>query len=106
MREGDTLTESCLILEGFVAVTTISPMADAKSRRFHISGDFADLHAFLLKKMDDGVSTLTPCKVALVPHSALREITNNYPHLTRVLWFTTLVDGAVHRERMMGLGRP
>jgi CRP-like cAMP-binding protein len=50
-------------------------------------------------------SSLTRCKVALVPHSALREITKTYPHLTRVLWFTTLVDGAIHREWMTGLGR-
>ena len=103
--EGDTLTESCLILEGFAC--RHNSLADGRRQitAFHVSGDFADLHAFLLKKMDDGVSTLTPCKVALVPHSALREITKTYPHLTRVLWFTTLVDGAVHREWITGLGR-
>jgi CRP-like cAMP-binding protein len=105
VREGDSPTESSLILEGFAC--RHNNLADGRRQitAIHISGDFADLHAFLLGKMDDGVSSITPCKVAHVPHSALREITKTYPHLTRVLWFTTLVDGAVHREWMTGLGR-
>jgi CRP-like cAMP-binding protein len=105
VREGDTPTESTLILEGFAC--RHNNLADGRRQitAFHVPGDFADLHAFLLGKMDDGVSSLTPCKVAFAPHSALREITKTYPHLTRVLWFTTLVDGAIHREWMTGLGR-
>ncbi len=105
VREGDTPTESCLILEGFAC--RHNNIADGRRQitAIHVPGDFADLHSFLLGKMDDGVSAVTPCKVALVPHSALRAITKNHPHLTRILWFTTLVDGAVHREWMTGLGR-
>src|SRR3712207_954152 len=105
VREGDSPADSCLILEGFACRQ--NTLADGRRQitAVHIPGDFADLHSFLLGKMDDGVSAVTPCKVALVPHSALREITKNYPHLTRLLWFTTLVDGAVHREWMTGLGR-
>jgi CRP-like cAMP-binding protein len=105
VREGDTPTESTLILEGFACRHNNLPDGRRQITAFHVPGDFADLHAFLLGTMDDGVSSLTSCKVALAPHSALREITKSYPHLTRVLWFTTLVDGAVHREWMTGLGR-
>src|SRR3954454_23807026 len=105
VREGSTPTESTLILEGFAC--RHNNLADGRRQitAVHVPGDLADLHAFLLGKMDDGVSSLTPCKVALVPHSTLREITKTYPHLTRVLWFTTLVDGAMHREWITGLGR-
>jgi CRP-like cAMP-binding protein len=105
VREGDSPADSCLILEGFACRQ--NNLADGRRQitAVHIPGDFADLHSFLLGKMDDGVSAVTPCKVALVPHRALREITKNHPHLTRLLWFTTLVDGAVHREWMTGLGR-
>jgi CRP-like cAMP-binding protein len=105
VREGDSPSESTLILEGFACRHNNLPDGRRQITAFHVPGDFADLHAFLLGRMDDGVSSLTPCTVALVPHSALREITKSYPHLTRVLWFTTLVDGAVHREWMTGLGR-
>src|SRR5215213_4166795 len=59
VREGDSPTESCLILEGFACRQ--NNLADGRRQitAFHVPGDFADLHAFLLKKMDDGVSTLT-----------------------------------------------
>ncbi|MBL0404233.1 winged helix-turn-helix domain-containing protein [Microvirga aerilata] len=42
--------------------------------------------------------------MAQVPHSDLKEITKNYPYLTRVLWLSTLVDGAVHRAWLTTLG--
>src|SRR5690349_15425918 len=79
VREGDSPTESCLILEGFACRQ--NTLADGRRQitALHIPGDFADLHSFLLGKMDDGVCSVTACKVALVPHSALREITKTYP---------------------------
>ena len=103
--EGDSPADSCLILEGFACRQNTLPDGRRQITAIHIPGDFADLHSFLLGKMDDGVASVTACKVALVPHCALRDITKNHPHLTRLLWFTTLVDGAVHREWMTGLGR-
>lgn len=105
VREGAPPTESSIILEGSACMYNNLPDGGRQITAFHVPGDFADLHSFFLKKMDDGVMALTPCKVALVPHQALKEITKNYPWLTRVLWFTTLVDGAVHREWMTTLGR-
>jgi CRP-like cAMP-binding protein len=105
VREGDQASESCLLLEGFAYRHNTLPDGRRQITAFHVPGDFCDLHSFLLKKMDDGVGTLTKCKVGFFPHKALRQITNDYPYLTRVLWLTTLIDGAVHREWMTALGR-
>src|SRR5262249_23301560 len=71
----------------------------------HVAGDFADLHSFTLKRLEHDILTLTPCTVAVVPHDKLREITERYPHLTRVYWFLTNLDAAIHRERMVSLGQ-
>ncbi|MXQ14814.1 hypothetical protein [Microvirga makkahensis] len=71
----------------------------------HVAGDFVDLQGFPLKKQDHGVGALTPGKVALVPHQALCEITDNHPHLTRPLWANTLIEAAIHRQWLVGLGR-
>jgi CRP-like cAMP-binding protein len=103
--EGSTPSHSSLVLKGFAA--RHQHLADRKRQitAFHVPGDFMDLHSFLLKKMEDGVGALTPCTVAAVPHSDLREITKNYPYLTRVLWLTTLIDAAVHRTWIITLGR-
>ncbi|HET9510970.1 MAG TPA: Crp/Fnr family transcriptional regulator, partial [Sphingomonas sp.] len=49
--------------------------------------------------------TLTPCRVVLVPHARLKEITEDQPHLARVYWFLTALDAAIHREWELSLGR-
>jgi CRP-like cAMP-binding protein len=51
------------------------------------------------------VMTLTPCRVAIVPHENLRRITERFPHLTRVFWLMTNLDAAIHREWEFSLGR-
>ena len=103
--EGSMRTESALILEGFACRSKHLRDGRRQITAFHVPGDFADLHSFLLTKTDDGVGALTACKVALVPHKNLLEITRRYPYLARLLWLTTLIDGAIHREWMTGIGR-
>jgi CRP-like cAMP-binding protein len=44
-------------------------------------------------------------KVASFPHDALRGITETHPHLGRMLWFSTLLDAAIHREKILSIGR-
>jgi CRP-like cAMP-binding protein len=48
---------------------------------------------------------MTAVRLATVPHDALRRITESYPHLARVLWFSTLIDAAIHREKILSVGR-
>jgi len=103
--EGSTPSHSSLILSGFAMRHNHLPDGRRQITAIHVPGDFADLHSFLLKKMDDGVSALTTCRVASVAHKDLREVTRTFPHLTRALWLTTLIDGAVHRVWMTSLGR-
>jgi CRP-like cAMP-binding protein len=103
--EGSAPSHSSLIVSGFAIRHNHLPDGMRQITAFHVPGDFADLHSFLLKPMDDGVAALTTCTVAHVPHSDLKEITKKYPYLTRVFWFSTLVDGAVHRAWMTTLGR-
>ena len=105
VHQGDRPTDINLILEGFACRQKILADGQRQITALHVPGDFCDLHSFLLKKLDDGVVTLTPCKVALVPHETLRRIVEGYPRLTQLLWFTTLVDAAIHREWMTGMGR-
>jgi CRP-like cAMP-binding protein len=105
VREGDVADHSCLILEGW----TVRAKTLADGRRqitaFHIPGDFVDLHSFLLKPMDHTITALTSCKMSLTPHAALRRISEEHPHLTRMLWLSTLIDAAIHREWLVAIGR-
>ncbi len=105
VQEGDRPGESCLILEGYACRYTLLADGRRQITAIHVPGDFIDLHSFPLKVMDHSVGTMTPCRVALVPHDHLRSITEKYPHLTRLLWLSTLIDAAIHREWMTGMGR-
>ena len=94
-----------MLLEGFVYRHKMLPEGRRQILSFQIPGDFVDLHSFLLKTMDHAVSTLTPCKLVFVPHASLRRITQEFPGLTRALWWDVALDGAIFREWMVGLGR-
>ena len=64
----------------------------------HVPGDFVDLHAFALKRLDHTVVAIGPAKVGYVTHEKLERLIATHPHLGRMLWFSTLLDAAIHRE--------
>ena len=104
IRQGDRPWESTIVLEGFAARYKVQADGKRQISSLHVPGDFVDLHSFLLTTMDHSVLALTRCKVATVPHDALRDITENHPHLTRLLWLSTVIDGAIHREWLTQMG--
>jgi CRP-like cAMP-binding protein len=105
VRTGTTLSASTLLVEGIVC--RFKDLADGQRQimELHVGGDFVDLHGFLLKQLDHNVGAMTPVRVASVPHDALRGITETHPHLGRMLWFSTLLDAAIHREKILSIGR-
>ena len=68
----------------------------------HVPGEFVDLHAYPMKQLDHSVGTLTPVQVGIVP---LKEVLDPRPELARKLWFSTLIDAAMHRTWLFRLGR-
>ncbi len=105
IREGDRPKESILLLEGFAARYKLLRNGKRQITSVHIMGDFVDLHSFYLKQIDHAVGALTPCKIALVPHETIHQITENHPHLTRLLNLSIAIDGAVHRQWLAMTGR-
>jgi len=105
VRERDRPDRSTLLVSGFSVRYRVLKQGQRQITAIHMPGDFVDLHSFLLKEMDHSVGALTECGVVTFPHKDLAEITEEYPHLTRLLWLTTLLDGAIHREWLVGMGR-
>ena len=104
VRQGETPDRSVLLLDGFAARVSATRLGKRQIVAIHVPGDFVDLHSFVLKRIDHGIETLTTCKVAIVPHAALRDITERFPHLTRLLWLSTVIDGAIHRAWLSAMG--
>jgi CRP-like cAMP-binding protein len=105
IRAGEELDHSTILLDGLMCRFKDLRDGQRQITELHVAGDFADLHSFTLKRLDHHMMTLTPCRVAIVPHERLSAITEQYPHLTRVYWFSTNLDAAIHREWELSLGR-
>jgi CRP-like cAMP-binding protein len=105
IRSGEELNSSLMLLDGWMARSKDLQSGERQVTELHIAGDFADLHAFTLKCLDHDVLTLSECTVAVVPHERLKDITERYPRLGRVYWFSTNVDAAMHREWALSLGQ-
>jgi CRP-like cAMP-binding protein len=105
IHAGRELSESTLLLDGWMARAKDLPSGQRQLAELQISGDFVDLHGFTLKRLDHDVITLSRCRVAIVPHDRLKELTERFPHLTRLYWFMTNLDAAIQREWTLSLGR-
>ncbi|WP_320202246.1 Crp/Fnr family transcriptional regulator (plasmid) [Agrobacterium sp. rho-13.3] len=105
VAQGSRPRHSTLLLDGFSARYKILEDGSRQITALHVPGDFVDLHAFTLKTMDHGIVAMSVCKVAFAEHSDLQKITETQPHLTRLLWLDTIVDGAIHREWIVAMGR-
>lgn len=105
IREGEELSRSALLVDGFVARYKDFRDGRRQISALHIPGDYIDLHGFTLKRLDHSLLSLSPCTIAYAPHQRIREITEREPHLTRLLWLSTTMDAAIHREWEVSLGR-
>ena len=105
VRENVLLDTSNLLLAGHCCRYKDLPSGQRQILELHVPGDFVDLHSFPLKKLEHNIMTLTPVRIAYVPHVRLKAITETYPHLARMLWFSTMLDAAIHREWLLSLGR-
>lgn len=98
VRQGVPVDISTLLVEGMMTRHVDAPDGRRHLVAVHLPGDFVDLHAYALKKLDHDVGALTDVTVAVVPHAALERLQASDMQLTRRLWFQTLLDAAMHRQ--------
>lgn len=105
VRTGEPVAVSTLLLEGFICRYMDDRAGHRQLVAIHVPGDFVDLHGFPMGWLDHDVATIGPARVACWQHSALERVLEHRPHLARMLWFSTLLDAAMHREWVFRLGR-
>jgi CRP-like cAMP-binding protein len=105
LRRGEPLTRSILLVDGMMCRYKDLRNGKRQITALHVTGDFLDLHGFTLKQLDHDVMSLCPSRVAYAPFDRLTRLTENFPHLTRLLWFSTNLDAAMHREWELSLGQ-
>lgn len=95
---------SPILVEGFM-LRVIEDETDRSIVGLQVPGDFVDLNGFVRKRLDHHLVALGRVKFAPVPHSALLRVIETEPRLARLLWFSTLLDGSIHRQWISKMGR-
>jgi CRP-like cAMP-binding protein len=72
---------------------------------FHIPGDIPDLQSLHLTTLDHSLGTITPCEVGFIRHEDVRDLVRRFPRIGDAFWRDTLIDAAVFRAWMVGIGR-
>jgi len=94
-----------LLVKGFASRFNYTEEGGRQITAVHVAGDFVDLHSLPLKRMDHGIGALSECLVLYFPHSNLVRVTEEHPHLTRLLSMLTMLDAAIHRRWLVAMGR-
>ena len=105
VSEGDRPSHVCLLIEGFACRYKIVENGKRQIMSFHLPGDIPDLQSLYLKEMDHSLGAVVPSRVLLIPHEIVLDIFTRYPSLGAIFWRDTLIDAAIFREWMVGIGR-
>ena len=105
VRDGDKPSQCCLVVEGWVFRYKLLDEGRRQILSFHVPGDTPDLQSLHLHTMDHSLGTMTQATLAFLAHDSVRDLTLRFPHLAGLLWRDTLIDAAIFREWMTGMGR-
>jgi CRP-like cAMP-binding protein len=103
--EGQVPRSVFMVVEGMACRYRIMPDGRRQIMTFLIPGDMCDLHVFLLRSMDHSIGSLTPVRIAAVERDDLLNIAALHPRISLALWWSTLQEEAMLRERIVSLGR-
>lgn len=104
VREGDRPNQCCVVIEGFQCRYKMLADGERQIMSFHVPGDVPDLQSVFLSTMDHSLGTLTPNRVAFIPHEPLRDLIRQQPGIAERLWRETLIDASVFREWIANVG--
>ncbi|MBV9828374.1 MAG: Crp/Fnr family transcriptional regulator [Alphaproteobacteria bacterium] len=105
VREGAPANLCFLVLAGLVGRYKLLPSGKRQILSFHPPGDIPDLQSLLLRRVDHSICAFTRSSIALFDHAHLLELISRYPNIGTIFWRDTLIDAAIFREWIVGLGR-
>ncbi|RXT46542.1 Crp/Fnr family transcriptional regulator [Bosea sp. Tri-44] len=105
VSEGERTKQCCLVIEGLVCRYKLVANGERQILSLHIPGDIPDLHSLHIEEMDHSLGTLTAATVGFIPHEAVRNVTRASYRVSEAFWREALIDAAIFREWMVGIGR-
>jgi len=105
ISQGDRTGGVKLLLQGFACRYKVLEDGRRQIVAYFVPGDLCDLRVFILKRMDHSICAVGPSRVATIAPDDILMLTNNFPNLTRALWWSTLVEEAIAREWIVNVGQ-
>ena len=105
LSEGQHVDECHVILSGLAARYKILPDGGRQILAFLIPGDLCDAEIFILERMDHSVAALTETVCATISARLMKDMLREVSCLAEALWWGTMTDLAVLRERVVDHGR-
>ena len=105
LREGEKVDEIHLVLSGLAARSKDLANGQRQIMAFLIPGDLCDIEVFVLGAMDHDVVAVSETTCALVPKGTIEKLLSEFSNITKALWWSTMTDSAVLRERIIDHGR-
>jgi len=105
IREGEVPAGVFVVTAGQACRYKILPDGGRQILDFMFPGDMTELHGLLLKENDHGIVCLGPTTVARLDSDRLIREIISHPYVTVALWWNSLQQGAILRERVASIGR-
>lgn len=105
IEEGDRPEFVHIVLEGFACRYKVLEDGRRQIMAWLVPGDFCDLHVAILGEMDHNIGTLSSSQIALIRPESVVRLTQTSAALSKALWWASLVDEAILREWLVGMGR-
>ena len=94
-----------VLAEGWACRYKLLPDGRRQICALVLPGDLCDIDGYLLRHLHYGVATLTPCRVAAIPHATLRSMIDREPAIRDVFWWLTFLENSVSTQWTVCLGR-
>jgi CRP-like cAMP-binding protein len=102
--EGDAPSQCRLLISGLAFRHKTLRDGRRQIMSFYVPGEVCDVEGLLLA-MDHSVAALTRVEVGFIPHPAMEALLDSHPAIARALWRNEMVENAIAREWMVGMGR-
>ncbi|MDB5454295.1 MAG: Crp/Fnr family transcriptional regulator [Caulobacteraceae bacterium] len=103
--EGERVDEIHLVMSGLAARSKTLPDGSRQIMAYLIPGDLCDVEVFVLEAMDHEILAVSETVCALIPARKMEAMLTDFSKLTKALWWSTMTDSAVLRERIIDHGR-
>jgi CRP-like cAMP-binding protein len=105
LPQGQRVREIHLVMSGLAARSKTMANGTRQIMAFLVPGDLCDVEVFVLEAMDHDIVALSETTCALIPAAVIEHLLTEFSKLTQALWWSTMTDSAVLRERIIDHGR-